>query len=104
MDGSQGSYQPNSDGILIDLFVYKKKPYITITTSNAANLKFTDSSTNMVFSIDPPPRSHLHHHQLKSLPPFLNRLRVDSSGKPLISIAHNQDMPIFLFQVLNLNH
>ncbi|KAI3781451.1 hypothetical protein L2E82_11466 [Cichorium intybus] len=90
MDGSQESYQPNSDGIPVDLFVSKKKSHNTITTSNAANLRFTDSSANIVFSVDPPPRSHFHHHQFKSHPPFLKRLLADSSGNPLISIARNQ--------------
>ncbi|CAI9298845.1 unnamed protein product [Lactuca saligna] len=85
MDHSQGSYQPNSDGIPTDLFVSKKKkkPHKTITTSNAANLRFTDSSANLVFSVDPPPPSN-------TPTPFLKRLLADSSGNPLISIARNQ--------------
>lgn len=84
MDHAQGSYQPNSDGIPTDLFVSKKKkPHNTITTSNAANLRFTDSSANLVFSVDPPPPSN-------TPTPFLKRLLADSSGNPLISIARNQ--------------
>ncbi|KAL4572513.1 hypothetical protein LXL04_019292 [Taraxacum kok-saghyz] len=90
MDDSQGSYQPNSDGIPIDLFVSKKKPRnSTITTSSSSNLKFTDSSANLVFSVDPP-RSHFRHRRLTSPPPFFKRVLADSSGNPLISIAHNQ--------------
>ncbi|KAM0064321.1 putative tubby-like protein [Helianthus debilis subsp. tardiflorus] len=68
-----------SDGVPIDLFVSKTKLHIT---SSAFNLKFTDSSSNLVFSVDrpPPPRSDLR----------FNRLLSDSSGNPLIFISHNQ--------------
>ncbi|KAL4572847.1 hypothetical protein LXL04_019635 [Taraxacum kok-saghyz] len=93
MDDSQGSYQPNSHGISIDLFVSKKKPRnSTITTSNSSNLKFTDSSANLVFSVYPP-ISHFRHRRLTS-PPFLKRVLADSSGNPLISIAQNQVTPL----------
>ncbi|KAI3770834.1 hypothetical protein L6452_01979 [Arctium lappa] len=69
----------SSDAIPIDLFVSKKNPRHRIITSNGFSLRFTDSCANLVFSVDPPP-------------PILKqpRLLADSSGNPLISIAHNQ--------------
>ncbi|XP_076887328.1 protein LURP-one-related 7-like [Bidens hawaiensis] len=65
------NYEPNSDGVPIDLFVSKK-------------LKFTDSSSNLVFSVHRPTSSKSNPlHSIK-------RLLSDSSGNPLISISHSQ--------------
>ncbi|KAK1410813.1 hypothetical protein QVD17_37353 [Tagetes erecta] len=57
--------QPNSDGVAIDLFISK--------TKKGSNLKFTDSCSKLVFSVD-------RHRRLLS----------DSCGNPLIFISHNQ--------------
>ncbi|KAK9054853.1 hypothetical protein SSX86_025932 [Deinandra increscens subsp. villosa] len=70
------SYEPNSDGVPIDLFVSKKK------NKSAFHLKFTDSCSNLVFSLHPPPP--------RSDPPFFKRLLSDPSGNPLFYISHNQ--------------
>ncbi|KAJ9535064.1 hypothetical protein OSB04_un001864 [Centaurea solstitialis] len=65
--------------IPIDLFVSKKNPrHRIITTSNGFSLRFTDSCSDLVFSVDPIP-STKHHHLL-----------ADSSGETPYSIAHNQ--------------
>lgn len=79
-------YEPNSDGIPIDLFVSKNK-----RKGGGSGIKFTDSSSNLVFSVDPR---------------LTDRLLYDSSGNPHISITHNQVrtgyISFFLeFQLLN---
>ncbi|XP_071700904.1 protein LURP-one-related 7-like [Rutidosis leptorrhynchoides] len=68
----ESEYKPNSDGIPIDLFLSKKKQL------TRGGLKLTDSDGNLVFSVH---RSHSHH--------LFNRILADSSGTPLIYIAHN---------------
>ncbi|KAD3067525.1 hypothetical protein R6Q59_018422 [Mikania micrantha] len=63
-------YEPNSDGVPIDLFLSKKKKSL---------INFTDSSSKLVFSVHPPPP-----------PTLFKRLLSDSSGNSLIYISHNQ--------------
>nr|XP_043621849.1 protein LURP-one-related 7 isoform X2 [Erigeron canadensis] len=85
--GGGDSYNPNPDGISTDLFVSKTKSCLNSNNnknkvvSGGLCIKFTDSVGNLVFSVRPPPPPCRSHSQ---------RLVSDSSGNPLISIAHNQ--------------
>ncbi|XP_024967298.1 protein LURP-one-related 7 [Cynara cardunculus var. scolymus] len=85
MASCEGCYQPDSDGIPIDLFVSKKNPRHRIITSSGFSLRFTDSSANLVFSVDPP-----SIRGSPAPPTFIKRLLTDASGNLLISIAHKQ--------------